>query len=172
LRAKKTGPAGFPRGCGLDREESIMAANEYSALRAKHQKEVDDFPFFFAFSNEQFAEGMREFGLNPETDTDEILAIQGTGGYMLKTDEAKFDEMFERHESERREAIAGDKDGDGYILQMFEYELANHECGYTGDIKPALDALGLTFEDIEADPRLKRGLEKAKKGLHDPLGGK
>lgn len=59
------------------------------------------------------------------------------------------------------EAIAGDKTGEGFIYQMFLYELNNHEYGYTGDTEEALDALGYTAEEVVADDRLNRGITLA-----------
>jgi hypothetical protein len=46
---------------------------------------------------------------------------------------------------------------------MFLYELANHEYCITYDLEDTLDALALTVDEINADPRLLHGLEKALK---------
>jgi len=46
-------------------------------------------------------------------------------------------------------------------LDMFRYELANHEYDYTGDIDDTLDALCLTQQDIDQNPALQHGLQKA-----------
>ena len=47
---------------------------KYLKLKEKHQKEVNDFPFGFAFSNQQFKEMIEKFGLK-EKDTDKIYSI-------------------------------------------------------------------------------------------------
>lgn len=140
--------------------------NQYTAMKERHQKEVNDFPFFFAFSNEQFASGMRSKGLEPN-ETDKIYKFGATGGYYLRTDAARLREMCDRHEAERNAALEGDKTGDGYIFDMFKYELENHEYTYTRDFEDTLDALDITPEDIAADPRLAHGLQKAAKTLRD-----
>ena len=44
---------------------------------------------------------------------------------------------------------------------MFVAELLNHEYGYTGDSEDALDSLGYTMEQVEADARLLKGFQKA-----------
>ena len=62
---------------------------------------------------------------------------------------------------EREAAIAEDKTGEGFIYEMFLYELDNHEYGYTMDTEETLDTLGYTADEVLADPRLKRGIEKA-----------
>ena len=138
--------------------------SEYSALKNRHQQEVNDFPFFFAFSKEQFEKGMAEFGLTPN-DTDKIYKYGSTGGFYLRTDAPRLKEMFDRHDKEKQEALAADTKGNGYIYQMFLYELANHEYGYTGDITDTLDALGLTEEEIANSKPLLRGLNKAIKEI-------
>lgn len=129
--------------------------NKYTELKSKHQKEVDAFPFGFAFNQKQFDEMMEKWGLAP-TDTDKIYKIGG-GGFVRKSDADAMDEMFARHESECKVAMQDDE----YLFQMFDYELANHEYGYTGDLEDTLDALGLTMDEINADPRMANALKKA-----------
>lgn len=129
--------------------------NKYTELKSKHQKEVDAFPFGFAFNQKQFDEMMEKWGLAP-TDTDKIYKIGG-GGYVRKSDADAMDEMFARHEAERKAAMQDDE----YLYQMFDYELANHEYGYTGDLEDTLDAIGLTMDEINADPRMADALKKA-----------
>ena len=134
---------------------------KYSELRQKQQKEVDEFPFGFAFSNEQFKEMMEKFGLS-ENDTDKIYSI-GAGGYIRKSDADAMHEMFTRHEKERQQEIENDKDSSGYIYDMFRYELDNHEYCITYDLEPTLRALGLTEEEVNKNPKLLKGLKKALK---------
>ena len=129
----------------------------YRDLKEKHQKEVNDFPLFAAFSNEQFKKAMEERGLK-ETDTDKIIKI-GCGCFILKKDRHLFHEMMDRHEEERKEALKDDE----YIYTMFRYELANHEYCITYDYEDTLEALGFTFEQVREDERLYSALLKAKK---------
>ena len=138
----------------------MLANNKYRKLKAQQQKEVHEFPFFFAFNDEQFTEGMAKFGLTVD-DTDKIYKFGNTGGFYLRADAERLREMSDRHEQERESAIAADKKGTGYIYQMFREELANHEFTYTGDLSDTLDALCITVEEINNNPCLRRGLEKA-----------
>lgn len=131
--------------------------NKYSELKNKHQKEFDTLPIFFAFNNKQFAEGMEKFGLL-KTEMDKIFKIPG-GGFMKKTDINQLKEFFNRSEKEMSDAVKNDTTGEGFIFDMFSYELSNHEFLYTGSTEDALDALGLTQEDIDKDPILQNGLE-------------
>ena len=45
--------------------------NRYADLKQRQQQEFSAFPMQFAFSDQQFAEGMAALGLEP-TDTDKI----------------------------------------------------------------------------------------------------
>lgn len=127
----------------------------YAQLTAKHQKEVDNFPFMFAFGKEQFAKAMAEKGLSP-TDYDKIYDIGG-GGFILRTDAPAMEEMFARHKAERKEARKADK----HLFEMFKYELNNHEYIYTGSSEDTLQALGLTLEEVQADPAMFKAYKKA-----------
>jgi len=129
--------------------------NKYTELKSKHQKEVDAFPFGFAFNQSQFDEMMTKWGLDPQN-TGAIFSIGG-GGYIRKTDSDAMHEMFDRHEAERKAAMQDDE----YLYQMFNYELGNHEYGYTQDLTDTLEALGLTMNEINADPRMANVLKRA-----------
>ncbi len=114
----------------------------------------------YAFSNQQFAEGMAALGLKP-ADTDKIYKVPG-GGFYRREDGSRLKTMMDRFDQELHEAVAGDKTGDGFIYEMFLYELENYEYGCTMDLSETLDALGYTPEDIQADPRLSHDLERAR----------
>lgn len=137
--------------------------NQYSILRSRQQKEIDAFPFMFAFNQKQFDEGMLRLGLKP-TDTDKIYSI-GAGGYIRKTDSPALHEMLDRHAAEMQAAIDADATGEGFVKDMFLYELDNHEFSYTYDMEPALDALGLTMEQVAGDYKLSDGLYLARREI-------
>ena len=137
-------------------------ANRYAILRKKQQEEFNKLPLGFAFSNEQFAEMMKGWGLDPDKDTDKIYRIPG-GGFVQKKDHTLLHETMDRHQKEIEEAIEADVDGTGFVYEMFLYEMDNHEYGYTGDLEDTLEALGMTIEEIYGSEKLKAGLEKAKK---------
>ena len=135
--------------------------NKYTELKDSQQEEINAFPLGAAFSNKQFAEMMNKWGLT-ENDTDKIYSIGG-GCYIRKSDHTAFHEMLDRHEKERKDAIAADTTGNGYIYDMFYSELANHEYCITFDLEDTIYALGLSVDEINADKRLLRGLNKALK---------
>lgn len=132
----------------------------YKALKERQQQEINAFPFIWAFNESQLADGMRRLGLDPEKDKDKLCSI-GAGGVIRKTDADAMREMFARHRRELQESIAADKTGDGFIYDMFSTELANHEYSYTGDVTDAVNACGLTVEQLNANPALIIGLKKA-----------
>lgn len=133
--------------------------NKYTEMQKRHQEELNAFPSFFAFSQEQFDEGMASLGLNPN-DTDKI--IYGPAGMCIrKSDEQRFLDMMNSFAADKKNAIAEDKTGDGFIYDMFRSELADHEFGYTEDLSATLDALNYTLSDIKADKRLLHGMQKA-----------
>ena len=134
-------------------------ANKYKVLKDKHSKEVNAFPMFFAFSDKQFQEGLKKFGLK-ESEKDKLVKTVA-GGFILMADVKKFNEMFAKHDKELAKEIENDKTGKGFIADMFSYELANHEYGYSYDANPALRALGLSNKRVQKTPKLKTGFEIA-----------
>ena len=132
--------------------------NKYAELKNKIQKEFDEFPFGFAFSNEQFERMKEELGVKEDN---ELISI-GAGGFIRKTDEKALEELINGKEKRMKDAIASDPTGEGFIKDMFLYELANHEYCITYDLRDTLEALDLTINEVMEDPRLKLGLELAR----------
>lgn len=129
--------------------------SKYTDLKSKHQSEVNAFPFGFAFNQSQFDEMMKKWDLKP-TDIREILSIGG-GGYIRRDDAKAMHEMFERHETELKAAM---QDYD-FAFEAFNYELANHEYCITHNYHDALEALGIIFSDLIANPKMYQALEDA-----------
>lgn len=135
--------------------------NAYRALKERQQKEVNNFPMVFAFTNESFYQRIKElWNIEPEEAKEKIISI-GAGGFILKEDRKKITDLIKKLQKELEEAIKADTTGNGFIYDMFNYELANHEYLYTRDINDALEALNLSYKDIEKNAALKTGLEKA-----------
>ena len=137
-----------PQTKGANNMESLIGKIEsYKELKARHSKEVSDFDgMFWAFSTQQFIEGMEKLGLKKE-DTHEICSI-GAGGFMLKSKKEAFNAMFDRQAKERKQRKQDEK----FLLEALAYELRNHEYCITYDPSDALDALGLRKEDV--DPKI------------------
>lgn len=138
--------------------------NQYQVLRDRQQKEVNALPIRFAFNQEQFREIMKEWGLRPKMDLDKIARIP-FGGFIQKKDAPLIHERFARHHRELQAAVDADPTGEGFIKDMFLYELENHEFSYTGTAEDALDSLGLSYDDVAANPRLAHGLNLAEQEI-------
>jgi hypothetical protein len=134
--------------------------NDYQIMNERQHEEFNTLPIGAAFSSEQFEEMMKGWGLDANKDLDKIVHLVA-GAYIQKKDLPAYKEMAKRQTKEFEDAIATDQTGEGFIYQMFLYELKNHEYGYTGDVEETLDALGYDADDIMKDTRLARGLEKA-----------
>lgn len=134
--------------------------NAYRQLKDEKQKEFNAFPMAFAFSEQQLKEGLDKLGITK----DEAVGI-GVGGFIRKSDLEAFKAMVKRWQDAEAEAIANDKTGEGFIKDMFVYELDNHEFGYTGNSEDTVRDLGLTYEKIESDKALSRGFDLARKEI-------
>lgn len=137
--------------------------NQWKALRNRQQAEVNAFPMYWAFTEESFDQLLAELGLTKENYQEHLCSV--LGALVLKKDKQAMIDMLKRHTAERKDAVDSDPTGDGIIFDMFYAELAAHEYGYTGAYGDTLESLGYTMADIEADPRLKHGLEKAAKQI-------
>ena len=133
--------------------------NRYLELKKNFRQEIDEFPLFWAFNKMQFEEGMTELGLKPNQ-LDEVCRLPA-GAICRKNDAPRFIEMLLNHDKSMKAAIDADETGEGFIFDMFNYELANYEYAYTRDATETLEALNLTFADVRASSRLNHGLKKA-----------
>ncbi len=125
--------------------DTMTRLETYTQQKNRHSKEVGEFKgIFWAFSNEQFKEGLAKVGVLESEVKDKLWSI-GSGGYMLKTQSAGFDAMFKRQALERKELKKDIKK----LYDALVYELRNHEYCITYNPQDALDALGLTKEDVD-----------------------
>lgn len=126
---------------------------KYTELKARQAKEFGEFKgIFWAFNGEQFSRGMADIGLT--LDDKDLISSLGAGGYILKSSISEFNAMLKRHNEEKNAR----KKEEQYLFDALVYELNNHEYSYTGDIHPALDALGWDIKDIPT-----KTLNRAKK---------
>lgn len=140
--------------------------NTYIEIKKRHQEEVNKYPIAFAFRKQQFVEAMTKLGLEP-TETNKVVSVHGCGDILRKEDVPAYMEMLKRHREEIKDSIDADKTGDGFIFDMFDSELANHEYGFTGDPYDALEELGVTIEDLNKSAKLMFGFRKACKNQMD-----
>lgn len=150
----------MPDGTKIQIEDWKLKKNEYVALKEKHQREMNEFPMYWAFGDKQWKELLEKLKLTEEQAKEKL--IQGPAGCLiLKDDMPKFTNMINKHNKEIKEAIVNDKTGTGYIKDMFCYELYNHEYCYTRDLTQTLMSLGLDEKSFENNSALGKGLKFA-----------
>ena len=142
--------------------------NAYDEIKKRHQEEVNALPMYWAFTEERFEEVLKELGLT-KNDTDKLCRAPG-GGFCLASDAQMIVSTLIRHSKELKAAVKADKTGEGFIKDMFLSELRNHEYTYTLETEETIESCGFTEEQVEADPRLKLGLEAASKQLREAEG--
>lgn len=116
--------------------------DEYLELRKRHQKEFEDFPIAYAFSDKQLEEALEKLGATKE----ECVTVFGHGD-IVKRDNAK--DLVKMLELQQEELHQRMKDDPIFAEAAFLYEMDNHEyaINWTGD-EDVLDCFGITFEHI------------------------
>lgn len=120
----------------------MSKAEQYLALRKRHEEELSAFPVAYAFSDEQLKEALKKLGVES---TKECCTVFGHGDIVKKSDARRFIDMFKRHADELREAMKNEDFAEGAFL----YEMDNHEyaINYSGD-EDVLDCFSMTEEDL------------------------
>lgn len=133
--------------------------SKYLELKNNNQKRFNDFSkkyiyWIFAFDSKEFEDKLKEHNLTKN----DIISI-GAGGFIKKEHKELY--LQEMNRLNDNDAFKQIKDDDVEVKKAFIYELANHEYCITGYLGDALDALGITEEEIKKDPRLKKILKEA-----------
>lgn len=142
---------------------SVLERTEtYAQAKERHSKELNAFEgIFFAFSNDQFEEGLSKVGLNLDTYAGNIFKLPA-GGFLLKSRSKAWGEMWKRQEVETKAARKSEK----YLLESIVSELRNHEYCITYDQSDALGALGLSESELPKG-MLKKACKKALEGFDE-----
>lgn len=120
---------------------------KYTAIKNKYQEKFtelsDEVGLFWAFSEQQFAEGREK---NPIKEGEKYTSI-GMGGYLPKKNVQRFIDRQKELDKWQKQEIKKAK-----ATEVILYELGNYECFYTGDIQDALEVLeplGYTVEQVK-----------------------
>ena len=148
-----------------------MNRETYREMKQRHQQEVNALPLAFAFSREQFETMLSKWGIAQDDAKDGAVVGMGNGCFIRATDRDTVVTAFKRIAKEEADAVASDRDGNGYIYEMFLEELLNHEYTYTGDLSETLDAVGMTLEQVQKNEPLKNGLRLALERLRESTDG-
>jgi hypothetical protein len=132
---------------------------KYLEIRQENQKRFNEFSknfiyWIFAFSSKEFDDQLKEYNLTK----DDIISI-GAGGFIKKEHKDLYLELLKN--IKRNNAFQQIKHDDIEVKKAFIYELSNHEYCVTYDVNDALEALGITEEEIQKDARLKKLLKEA-----------
>ena len=95
--------------------------NAYAEMKKRHQEKVNALPIYWAFTEERFDEVLKELGLT-KNDIDKLCNTFG-GGFCLAKDAQMIADTLARNFKEVEDAIKADETGDGFIKDMFLYEL-------------------------------------------------
>lgn len=135
----------------------VIDMEKYEQMKARHQKEVDDLPMYFAFGQNQFDELMKKLDFENEEDFKNNVFTIGAGSIILKKDKDKVLNTFFEHDKEMLKAF----ENDDFLQSAFEFELANHEYIITFDISDTLRALGIKYKEYQESERLQKIAKKA-----------
>lgn len=135
-------------------------SNLYKELIDKQMAETNAFPVKTATNSEHFKKIVNEWNLSCYG---KQLVQSGISMFIRKKDVKAFNDMLNRHREEHQKAIEEDTTGEGYIYDMFVYELQNYEYGYTGCVDDTLEALGISRETLQQNAAMSQALEKARK---------
>lgn len=138
-----------------------MTDNAYTSMRQRHRQEVETFPMAFAFGENRLSEILAEWGVSRE----DVCSVYGAGDIIRKKDKADYLAMCERHVQEVRDAVAEDKTGKGFILDMFLSEMDAHEFLWTENMDDVLAAIPFTRDEISGSEAMRNGLMLAR--LHE-----
>lgn len=133
----------------------------YYNFKEKNNKALHDFiskNVFFAFSQEQFKEGLEKFNIKEEEVKDKLYRYVG-GGYILKSAVKEEKQILKRQHRIQNKYLNNFKN----LVDALEYEMNNHECGYTGNYSEGLYALGFSRKDLENNKKLCKAYVIARK---------
>ena len=121
-----------------------MKKQEYLDLQKKHEKELQDFPIAYAFSNEQLDEALTKLGVKS---IDECVTVFRHGDIVRREDAEKLLSMLRRQKIELHTKMISDED---FAYEAFLYEMDNHEyaINWTGD-EDVLSCFTMKEEDLE-----------------------
>ena len=119
-----------------------MKKQEYLDLRSRHQKEFDEFPIAYAFSDEQLKEALEKLGATKE----ECVSVFGHGDIVKRENAKALIDLLDRQQKELIRSLLDDPE---FAEAAFLYEMDNHEyaINWDGD-EDVLDCFGITFEKI------------------------
>ena len=134
-----------------------ISYEEYRKQRQQEFNEISNKYIFYAFSDAQFKDGLKKFNLTTNKEDLDKLCDIGYGGYMLKDGKQELENFV------NGDALKEHMKNLKFAISAFEYELGNHEYILTYDMTDTLEALDLSFDDLEKNAILNIASRIAKK---------
>ena len=142
---------------------------KYAELKERHQQMWNELPIKYAFGNLQFSKMIDSLGLSMDENAENYYGKKlipiGLGGFIHKDDVDKISEFNETVIAEKKAAIEAaknnEKNGKGFLFEMFTTELFNHEYALTENLSEALQACGVTADEINSNPYMLKALKNA-----------
>ena len=129
--------------------------NKYIEFNNETQKLWNEFPIFYAFSNEQFEKNISKLGLTMEN-IDQIVST-GFGGYIHKKDKQRYIDFWDSRHKAKMILLKDNQ----VLYDAILYELANHEYVITNDYTDAINAVGIPMDELLTNKQRARILKKA-----------
>lgn len=105
----------------------------------QYNKGLNNTGVFWAFSDEQFNENKT----HKEAEDKDYISV-GMGGYLHKSNKEKFKHFIEVEAKELKKEFTSKIN----INDFIDYELANHECYYTGEYNEVEEIIKAYYEDL------------------------
>lgn len=114
-----------------------MTYKEYRNLK---QKEINELPLLFAFSGEQVGKILEEKNCTAE----DLFSVPAINGCLVHKDDVEEVRTYFSKKSDLKERLK-DKE---FFKEALEYELRNHEFGYTWDFTDTFEVLDIDMDFI------------------------
>ena len=140
-------------------------AKTYKELKEELDKPVQDHISkyaFWAFGEKQLNEKLTELGITKEELQQNYVSF--FGGAMRADKVKEYRQLADNSINKMIEALKANYE---LAKDAFNYEMNNHECFYTSRFSDALNAIGITMQEVQADETLKRAYTDAKKAYWD-----
>jgi hypothetical protein len=121
--------------------QQLKTAEENIYLKFKKEREniINNFPQFFAFSDEQIEEGLKKL----KTTKEDIIST-GYGGFIKKSDKKAYLKMLEDGNKKLNDNLKNES----FLYCALRYELSNHEFIITYDYEDTLSVFGLEYDKL------------------------
>ena len=136
----------------------MFTDNNFIKLVKKHQKEIKKFPIIFPTTPYAWAMGLKRLGVSF---AEQHILVPMDGGFLHPDKVTAYQELITKQENDLKIAMEKDTRGDKFIVYVFLRYLRITNFMQTRDVNPAINSLGLDYEQVYNTPNLRRGLELA-----------